>query len=374
MNSRHKPVDATIRHLIALAASASILAVAQPVHAQEATDDALRRGRGARPRRNAPGPDGQRRSRSTSCRRHSPLKAIEKLPGVNFQSADPFGAYEWSTRITIRGFNQNRLGFTLDGVPLGDMTYGNHNGLHISRAIPTELVGPRRCCRRAPARSATASASNLGGAVQFFSATRSRTSMRASQQTLRQRLHAPHVRAAAVGRARRGHAPVARGCRCQTREVEGRRRPEAARVQLQARAAGRRRRRSRPSTTTRIARRSTTRICRWTSSTAAAPDWDNYYPNWIAAVAAANACNACGPERRHRLRRRLLECLGPAQGRPGLRRARVAVRRARRRGRQRSTCTATKARASGARRTRRRPAARRCRSARRNTTSSAKAS
>ena len=71
----------------------------------------------------------------------SPLKSIEKLPGVNFQAADPFGAYEWSTRITVRGFNQNRLGFTLDDVPLGDMTYGNHNGLHISRAIPSELVG-----------------------------------------------------------------------------------------------------------------------------------------------------------------------------------------------------------------------------------------
>ena len=26
----------------------------------------------------------------------SPLKAIEKLPGVNFQASDPFGAYEWA--------------------------------------------------------------------------------------------------------------------------------------------------------------------------------------------------------------------------------------------------------------------------------------
>ncbi|MFM7121174.1 MAG: TonB-dependent receptor plug domain-containing protein, partial [Gammaproteobacteria bacterium] len=68
----------------------------------------------------------------------SPLKALEKLPGVNFQSADPFGAYEWSTRTVVRGFNQNQMGFTLDGVPLGDMSYGNHNGLHISRAIMTE--------------------------------------------------------------------------------------------------------------------------------------------------------------------------------------------------------------------------------------------
>jgi iron complex outermembrane recepter protein len=99
----------------------------------------------------------------------SPLKAIERLPGVNFQSTDPYGAYEWSTRITVRGFNQNRLGFTLDGVPLGDMTYGNHNGLHISRAIPTELVG-RTVLSQGTGAIDTASLSNLGGAVEFFSA------------------------------------------------------------------------------------------------------------------------------------------------------------------------------------------------------------
>ncbi len=98
----------------------------------------------------------------------SPLKAIEKLPGVNFQSADPFGAYEWSTRITIRGFNQNRIGFTLDGVPLGDMTYGNHNGLHVSRAIPSELVN-RVVLSQGTGGLDTASSSNLGGTVQFFS-------------------------------------------------------------------------------------------------------------------------------------------------------------------------------------------------------------
>ena len=71
----------------------------------------------------------------------SPLKSIEKLPGVNFQSADPYGSYEWSTRIVVRGFNQNQMGFTLDGVPLGDMSYANHNGLHISRAIMSENMG-----------------------------------------------------------------------------------------------------------------------------------------------------------------------------------------------------------------------------------------
>ena len=98
----------------------------------------------------------------------SPLKAIDKLPGVTFQSADAFGAYEWSTRISIRGFNQNQLGFTLDGVPLGDMSYGNHNGLHISRAIASEDIGRVELAQGAGALG-TASTSNLGGTLQFFS-------------------------------------------------------------------------------------------------------------------------------------------------------------------------------------------------------------
>jgi iron complex outermembrane receptor protein len=98
----------------------------------------------------------------------SPLKVLEKLPGVNFESADPFGAYEWSTRFSIRGFAQQQLGFTLDGVPLGDMSYGNNNGLHISRAISSENIG-RVAVSQGAGAVGTASTSNLGGTVQFFS-------------------------------------------------------------------------------------------------------------------------------------------------------------------------------------------------------------
>ena len=97
----------------------------------------------------------------------SPLKVMSRLPGVNFTSSDPFGAYEWSTRITVRGFNQNQLGFTLDGIPLGDMSYGNHNGLHISRAVLSENVERVELAQGAGAIS-TASTSNLGGTAQFF--------------------------------------------------------------------------------------------------------------------------------------------------------------------------------------------------------------
>ncbi|MDE2562004.1 MAG: TonB-dependent receptor [Sphingomonadales bacterium] len=98
----------------------------------------------------------------------SPLKAISKLPGVNFQSADPFGNYEWSARISLRGFNQNQLGFTLDGVPLGDMSYGNYNGLHISRAIISDNLGAVTVSQGAGALG-TASTSNLGGTLMFTS-------------------------------------------------------------------------------------------------------------------------------------------------------------------------------------------------------------
>lgn len=98
----------------------------------------------------------------------SALKAIEKLPSVNFQAADPFGNYEWSTRVTIRGFNQNQLGFNLDGIPLGDMTYGNNNGLHISRAIAPENIGITRVSQGAGS-IGTQSTNNLGGTLEFFS-------------------------------------------------------------------------------------------------------------------------------------------------------------------------------------------------------------
>ncbi len=97
----------------------------------------------------------------------SPLKALEKLPGVSFQSSDPFGAYEWSTRFSIRGFNQNQLGFTLDDIPLGDMSYGNNNGLHISRAVSSENIG-RVAVSQGAGGLGTASTSNLGGTVQFY--------------------------------------------------------------------------------------------------------------------------------------------------------------------------------------------------------------
>jgi iron complex outermembrane receptor protein len=99
----------------------------------------------------------------------SPILLMNRLPSVSVTSADPYGAYEWALHISVRGFSQNQLGFTLDDVPLGDMSYGNLNGLHISRALIDENLGEARLSQ-GTAGLDIASNSNLGGAIQYFSA------------------------------------------------------------------------------------------------------------------------------------------------------------------------------------------------------------
>ena len=65
-------------------------------------------------------------------------KILDRLPGVSVQSNDAFGANEESQTISLRGFDKSRLGYTLDGIPLGDNSYGNYNGLSIARALIAE--------------------------------------------------------------------------------------------------------------------------------------------------------------------------------------------------------------------------------------------
>lgn len=99
----------------------------------------------------------------------SPLATVARLPGASFQAADALGLYEWSVRFSLRGFAQGQLGFTLDGIPLGDMSYGSLNGLHISRALASEDLVRAELSQGSGALD-TPSSSNLGGTLQFFSA------------------------------------------------------------------------------------------------------------------------------------------------------------------------------------------------------------
>jgi len=98
----------------------------------------------------------------------SPLKAIQTLPGVTFLTADPWGNNEQNISLFIHGFSASQLGYTLDGIPLGDQTYGNYNGLSPQRAIISEDVG-RVSLASGAGDLGTASTSNLGGTIDTFS-------------------------------------------------------------------------------------------------------------------------------------------------------------------------------------------------------------
>jgi iron complex outermembrane recepter protein len=99
----------------------------------------------------------------------SALKAVERIPGVNMQSVDGFGMYEWSNRITMRGFQTGQIGQTMDGIPLGDMSYGNWNGLGVGRAVDAANLESAAVTQGTGALG-TASANNLGGVVQYATA------------------------------------------------------------------------------------------------------------------------------------------------------------------------------------------------------------
>ncbi|CAN5582492.1 TonB-dependent receptor [soil metagenome] len=100
----------------------------------------------------------------------NPIKAIQTLPGVTFVTADPWGNNEQNTSLFVHGFNGQQLGYTLDGVPLGDQSYGNYNGLSVQRAVISEAVGKVVLSSGAGALG-TASTSNLGGTIETYTAT-----------------------------------------------------------------------------------------------------------------------------------------------------------------------------------------------------------
>jgi iron complex outermembrane receptor protein len=95
-------------------------------------------------------------------------KALNFLPGVMAQSIDALGLNEQSMSLQVRGFSTTHLGYTLDGMPLGDGAYNNYNGLTISRALISENLG-RADLATGIAGLGVPSTSNLGGALIYTS-------------------------------------------------------------------------------------------------------------------------------------------------------------------------------------------------------------
>jgi iron complex outermembrane receptor protein len=95
-------------------------------------------------------------------------KVLNLLPGVSAGSIDALGVNEQSLTLQVRGFSSTHLGYTLDGMPLGDGAYNNYNGLSISRALISDNLG-RADLATGIAGLGIASTSNLGGAVTYTS-------------------------------------------------------------------------------------------------------------------------------------------------------------------------------------------------------------
>lgn len=98
----------------------------------------------------------------------NPMKVLGALPGVMFQSNDPQGLDNWSAQLMMHGFQQQEVGMTLDGIPLGEMSYRNYNGLNPLQAISSENVGRMDVSRSAGAETVAAT-NNLGGSIEYIS-------------------------------------------------------------------------------------------------------------------------------------------------------------------------------------------------------------
>ena len=116
------------------------------------------------------------------------------MPGVTFLTADPWGNNEQNISLFVHGFNAQQLGYTLDGLPLGDQNYGNYNGLSPQRAIISENVS-RVTLASGAGDLGTASTSNLGGTIDTFSSDPRKALGRADRPDARQPFDLATVRA-----------------------------------------------------------------------------------------------------------------------------------------------------------------------------------
>ncbi|MEZ5655416.1 MAG: TonB-dependent receptor [Sphingobium sp.] len=98
----------------------------------------------------------------------SALAVVDNLPGVSVQEGDTFGFDDWSTTISIRGFQTNldeqQIGITIDGLPNGNSGYGG--GAKANRYIDNANIGTVSVSQGT---SDIASLSNeaLGGTIDF---------------------------------------------------------------------------------------------------------------------------------------------------------------------------------------------------------------
>lgn len=94
----------------------------------------------------------------------NPVMALERVPGVNVTTADPYGIYEYGTDIEMRGFNSSQIGVTVDGVPMSNNAAAGGNPA--SRFMDSENLESAKVSQGS-GDLATPSYSALGGSINY---------------------------------------------------------------------------------------------------------------------------------------------------------------------------------------------------------------
>ena len=92
-------------------------------------------------------------------------KLVDKIPGVNVVTRDPFGFYEFGNDVRVRAFNIANLGVTLDGVPVG--TSSARYGTPIGRLVDGNNLTTVKVSQGA-GDVTTPAYQALGGSLQYF--------------------------------------------------------------------------------------------------------------------------------------------------------------------------------------------------------------
>lgn len=99
-------------------------------------------------------------------------KLLDKVPGVNIRSSDPFGFYEFGNDIRVRSFGLAALAVTIDDIPMGNNSprYGTPAG----RIVDGENMSSISVSQGSGDVTAPAYES-LGGAIKYYTANPSKT-------------------------------------------------------------------------------------------------------------------------------------------------------------------------------------------------------
>lgn len=99
----------------------------------------------------------------------NPMQVLaQTTPGANFTSTDAFGLDTYANNLYVRGFTQDQIGATLDGMPLGTQGFLNDNGVSITQAMIQDDIAGMTMSQGAGALDSF-SAQNLGGAMTYVS-------------------------------------------------------------------------------------------------------------------------------------------------------------------------------------------------------------